>query len=278
MYELLKDIALRPEPFSRYTVKELWTRPHLARQMLKYHLDTDTELASRRPGDIEEIVNWVDFHLDLPGRRLCDLGCGPGLYALRFTDCGAQVTGVDFSAHSLDYARRQASEQEMEITYLEADYLEDDLPGGFDIVTLIYTDYSALSPAQRSILLGRIREMLNPGGSLVLDVAGPGGFGAREEGTVIEKDLMAGFWAAGDYIGIQRTFVYKDLMLVLERYTIVEPGDTWEIFNWIQHFTPDTLRAELQAAGFRIEQMAGDLNGAPLEADSELIGVIAGID
>jgi hypothetical protein len=35
------------------------------------------------------------------------------------------------------------------------------------------------------------------------------------------------------------------------------------------------LRAELQAAGFTVEQMVGDLNGAPLEADSELIGVIA---
>lgn len=278
MYELLTDIARRPEPFSRYTVKELWTRPHLARQMLKYHLDQDTELASRRPGDIEEIVNWIDLHLDLPGKRLCDLGCGPGLYAQRFTDCGAQVTGVDFSAHSLDYARRQAREQELDITYIEADYLEDDLPGGFDIVTLIYTDYCALSPAQRSILLGCIRGMLNPGGSLVLDAAGPGGFAAREEETVIENDLMPGFWAEGDYVGIQRTFVYSDLMLVLERYTIIEPDDTWEIFNWIQYFTPDNLRDELQAAGFTVEHMAGDLNGAPLEDDSELIGVIASID
>jgi hypothetical protein len=125
------------------------------------------------------------------------------------------------------------------------------------------------------VLLERIRAMLNPGGSLVLDAGGAGGLAAREEETVIEDDMMAGFWSAGDYVGIQRNFVYPDLMLVLERYTIVEPAETWEIFNWIQYFTPDALRAELQAAGFRVEQMVGDLNGAPLEADSELIGVIA---
>jgi hypothetical protein len=30
MYELLQDISQRPEPFSRYTAMELWTRPHRA--------------------------------------------------------------------------------------------------------------------------------------------------------------------------------------------------------------------------------------------------------
>ena len=47
MYELLLDISQRPAPFSRYTAMELWTRPHLARQMLQYHLNQETELASR---------------------------------------------------------------------------------------------------------------------------------------------------------------------------------------------------------------------------------------
>lgn len=275
MYDLLKDLATRPEPFSRYTAKELWTRPYLAQQMLAYHLNQETDLASRRASVIDDIVNWIDFQLDLPGKHLCDLGCGPGLYAQRFSGCGAAVTGVDFSAHSLAYARQQAAEDEMDIRYVEADYLADELPAGFDIVTLIYTDFCVLSPTQRANLLGRIRGMLKPGGQLVMDVAGIGSFAGREESSHIEYRLMGGFWAEGDYIGIQRSLVYAEDHLALDRFLIIEPGETWQIFNWFQHFTAQGLQAELGAAGFTVDEMAGDLAGAPLKPDGELLGVIA---
>ena len=275
MYELLRDISRRPEPFSRYTAMELWTRPHLARQMLSFHLNQETELASRRFETIDQIVNWIDSQLGLSGRRICDLGCGPGLYTQRFAVRGADVTGVDFSTHSLEYARLKAVEDKQSIPYLEADYLSDELPDGFDIVTLIYNDYSVLSPSQRVRLLGRIGKMLNPGGHLVMDVAGMGSFEAKEECTLIENKLMHGFWAESDYVGVQRSFIYRDECLSVDRYVIVEPTETWQVFNWFQYFTPDRLQEELSTAGFSVEHMSGGLKGEPLEMNGDYIGVIA---
>lgn len=272
MYELLYDISKRPEPFSRHTVKELWTRPHLARQMLTYHLSQETDLASRRYESIDQVVEWIDAQLDLSEKSLCDLGCGPGLYAQRFESRGAKVTGVDFSAHSLDFAKAQGQQS---VRYIEADYLVDDLPTGFDVVTLIYTDLCALSPEKRKKLLGRMRRMLNPCGHIIVDVAGIGSFTSKEEVTIIEHNLMEGFWSAEDYVGIQRTFIYPEDYLTLDRYLIVQPSDIWQIYNWTQHFTPVSIETELQSAGFRIDQMAGDLNGTPLEPESDLIGIIA---
>ena len=275
MYELLQDISRRPQPFSRYTAKALWTRPHLARQMLQYHLNQESELASRRFETIDQIVSWIDSQLGLSGKRVCDLGCGPGLYTQRFAARGADVNGVDFSAHSLEYARLKAKENKQSISYTQADYLSDDLPVGFDIVTLIYTDYSVLSPTQRASLLGRIRKMLKPGGRLVMDVAGMGSLANKEECTLIESNLMNGFWAEGDYVGIQRSFVYPDECLSVDRYVIVEPAGTWQVFNWFQYFTPADLQKELGSAGFAVEQMFGGLRGEPLQADGDFIGVIA---
>jgi SAM-dependent methyltransferase len=272
MYDLLYDISQRPEPFSRYTVKELWTRPHLARQMLGYHLSQETDLASRRFESIDLVVEWINAQLDLSEKTICDLGCGPGLYARRFVSKGAKVTGVDISAHSIDYARNQDAQT---VSYIKADYLSDDLPSGFDVITLIYTDLCALSPAQREKLLGRMRDMLNPGGHIVLDVAGIGSFLKKEEVTIIQDRLMDGFWAPGEYVGIQRTFLYPEEYLSLDRYLIVEPGETWQIYNWFQHFTPESIEAELKHAGFEIDQMVGDLSGIPLEPGSDLIGIIA---
>ena len=272
MYDLFHDISLRPMPFSRYTAKELWTRPHLSKQMLNFHLSQETDLASRKVEFIDDSVEWIDGHLSLSGKRLCDLGCGPGLYTRRFFDKGAEVTGVDFSDSSLDYAGMTSNS---DINYLKADYISDELPSEFDVITLIYIDFCALSPNQRSSLLSKIRRMLKPNGHLVLDVAGSGSFLAKEEATFIEDRLMGGFWAEGEYVGIQKSFIYEDQRLVLDRYIIIEPKNTWQIFNWIQHFTPQMIKTELQAAGFAVVNMSGDLTGASLSEDSDFIAIIA---
>jgi len=272
MYELLIEISQRPEPFSRYTAKELWTRPYLAQQMLTYHLSQETDLASRRIEAIDQAVEWINAHLGLAEKKVCDLGCGPGLYTERFASIGAEVTGVDFSRHSLDFAETKGSQA---IRYVEADYLSDDLPTGFDVVTLIYTDFCALSPVQRARLLSRMREMLNPGGHIVMDVVGVGSFSPKEETTIIEHKLMGGFWSPGDYVGIQRTFLYPAEQLALDHYLIIEPDENWQVYNWTQHFTPDRIETELRKAGFQISQMTGDLSGTPLEAESDLIGIVA---
>ncbi len=274
MYDLIHDIAVRPAPFSKYTAKELWTKPHLARQMLTYHLNQETDLASRRIEIIDKAVSWFDKQLGLAGKSLCDLGCGPGLYAQRFAAKGAKVTGVDFSKQAIDYAKANTDKS---IRYLVADYLNDELPTGFDIITLIYMDLCVLSPEQRAKLLGRMRKMLNSGGHIVLDVPGMGMLKVREESTQIEDRLMGGFWAEGDYVGIQKTFIYEAECLVLDRYAIVEPEETWQIYNWAQHYTPESIKAELHDAGFAVTEMAGDLTGAELMPEGNAIAVIASI-
>lgn len=275
MHAMLERLASRPEPHSTMTIRDLWTRPHIARQMLAYHLDQRTELASRPIPAIDETVEWLDRQLGLEGKRVCDLGCGPGLYARRLARRGAEVTGVDFSAVAIAFAESQAASADAPVRYLVADYLEDELPADFDVVTLIYYDYGALSPTARRALLLRIRSMLRPGGVLVMDVAAEGAFRKLREQIAIEKRLMDGFWSDSDYVGVHRTWVYPGEFLSLDHYLIVEPSDQWEILNWTQFFSPDRLARELEQAGYGIRVLAGSLQGAePGEGGSE-IGVIA---
>ena len=271
-FDVLKDLGGRPEPFAENTVRELWTRPHLARTMLEYHLSQDTDHSSRRIVEVERIVDWLDEQLDLDGKRVIDLGCGPGLYARRMARRGAEVTGVDFSAVALDYARTRSTEG---VRYVEADYLADDLPSGFDVATLIYYDFCALGPDDRARLLQRIHELLEPGGILALDLAGPGAFDAVEDRVAIEPRLMDGFFAPGDYVGVHRTDVYPKEALSLDRFAVFEPDDAWVIWNWVQYFTPERAAAELGDGGFMIRALTGGLDGTPLEPDSRTLGVIA---
>ncbi len=46
MFEFLCEVNRRPEPFSQYTARELWTDPHTSRKMLALHGDTGHKFGS----------------------------------------------------------------------------------------------------------------------------------------------------------------------------------------------------------------------------------------
>ena len=257
MYDDLAEFTRRPEPFSRYTTDRLWTDPHVARSMLAFHLDESNDLASRSGATIDGFVGWLDARLGLRGKRVLDLGCGPGLYTTRMARRGAQVTGLDFSAVSLSHARAAATAGGDVIDYVKADYHRDPLPGSADIVTLIYGDYNPMSPDRRQRFLVKVRDALVPGGVFVFDVFSRAQFGQFAAGLDFGHRFMNGFWAEGDYFGFKVAHRYEDLAISLERYRICRPDEEYEIFNWIQYFDPGELAAELAAAGFAFD--------APLE-------------
>jgi 2-polyprenyl-3-methyl-5-hydroxy-6-metoxy-1,4-benzoquinol methylase len=124
-FAALESASDRPRPFSVYTARELWTDDHTSAQMLSFHLNGEIDLSSRRSDFIDESVLWMENRFRLPGSsRIIDFGCGPGLYTSRFARLGAEVFGIDFSSRSIEHARKQASRENLDVTYFEADYLD----------------------------------------------------------------------------------------------------------------------------------------------------------
>lgn len=275
MYEKIRRFAHRPTIYSKETTHALWTHPHIAERMLSFHLDQETPLASRPVQEIDRIVSALDNDLQLKGKRVCDLGCGPGLYATRFADVGADVLGVDLSPRSIDFARAQPASEHGKQRYRVADYLRDPLGEDFDVVTLIYFDFCALSPARRASLLVKILGMLNSGGALVLDVVSEAAFSSLEDELEIEQNLMGGFWSPEEYVGIHRKWVYAEEKVCVDHFGVFEDGRDFEILNWMQYFSPERLRREIRDAGFSSVQLFGSLNLEPMSDDSNEIGAIA---
>jgi SAM-dependent methyltransferase len=243
--------------------------------MLEAHLDADADMASRRVASIDAIVAWMDDRFGLEGKAICDLGCGPGLYASRLAERGARVTGLDFSARSIDFGCQAARDKNLALHFEVSDYLKDDLPAEQDLVLLIYADLCALAPDQRRILYAKVQASLKPGGYFVCDVFSRGQFDQREEGMSYGWRLMDGFWAAGDYFGFLTTFLYDDLNLALDRYLIVEPPRRREVFNWLQYFDPESLTAELGENGFDVEAVVDVLTGEPWQVSASEFALIA---
>ncbi len=267
MYEFLTSHWTRPQPHSAYTARELWTDPHVAEQMLALHLDPDGDVASRNHRSIDRIVAWLDQRFDLSaGKRVLDLGCGPGLYANRMSRLGARVTGVDFSGTSLAHAERAAPDGVARPRYLAADYLDLELDEDFDLILLIYGDLCALNPAQRARLHESIRAWLAPGGSFAFDVFSSALFDQVEEEARYTFEPDGGFWSPESHFHFLRRFKYEDDALYLDRHAILEPEGTREMFNWMQCYDAESLERELDGLGWEVLATLGSLAGDPYDA------------
>lgn len=276
MFDELERINERPEPFGRYTTRDLWTDEHTSARMLAYHLDGESDVSSRKEAFIDRSVEWIAAQFGIgAGARVADFGCGPGLYAARLAKRGAQVTGIDFSRRSIEYAKGVAAREGLAIDYVQEDYLSFETDERFDLALMIMCDFCALSPAQRKAMLERFHRLLARGGAVLLDVYSLAAFERREEAATYALNQLDGFWSPTRYYGFLNTFTYEKEKVVLDKYTIVEPGRTRQVFNWLQYFTPGDLEKELTAAGFSVRGFYADVAGTPYDDRSEEFAVIA---
>lgn len=275
LFSTLESINRKPPVFSVYTARELWTDEHTSAQMLACHLNGDIDVSSRRTGFIDNSVRWMAEYFRLAaGSRIADFGCGPGLYTSRFARLGAEVVGIDFSPRSIEYARDSARRDGLDVTYIEADYLDVTLEGAFDLITLIMCDYCPLSPTQRKALLEKFAGLLSDRGRIVLDVYSLVAYAEKREGLTCEKNQLNGFWSPADYFGFVASFKYDDDKVSLDKYRIVEAQRQREIYNWLQYFTPESLRREVRAAGLDVDELLGDVRGGAYDAGAPEFAVV----
>ncbi|POZ58822.1 Putative SAM-dependent methyltransferase [Dehalococcoides mccartyi] len=276
MFKKLADINNKPELYQQYSAPVLWNDPHISSRMLEFHLNLDIEPASRKAAFIEKSARWIAEYFGLgDGKRVCDFGCGPGLYTSRLAAAGADVTGIDFSNRSIAYARESASAHHLDINYIEQNYLEFAAPDNFDLVTLIYCDYCALSPAQRCRLLSVWRKCLKDGGQILLDVFSLSAYEGRAESAAYGRRLMDGFWSGHDYFGFINTFKYPLEKVILDKYTIIEADREWQVFNWLKYFSSAELKDELAENGFEVTGVFSDVAGKVYCETSPEIAVVA---
>lgn len=276
MFDNLEKINSRPEPFEFYTAEELWTNDHTSKKMLEYHLNNSVDLASRNKDFINRSVKWISDYFKIDSNTcIADFGCGPGLYTTLFAENHAKVTGIDFSKTSIEYAKNIAAQKGLDIQYLTKNYLEFETEKKFDLITMIFCDYCALSPAQREILLKKFHSFLKPGGSLFLDVHSINRFNEIKECAIYEINQLNGFWSPEKYYGFLNTFRYEQEKVSLDKYTIIEQSETRVVYNWLQYFTKDSLQKELEKSGFEVKEFFSDVTGSEFKSNAPDMAVYA---
>ncbi len=276
MFKELEKINLRPEPFEFYTASDLWTDEHTSEQMLSFHLNADIDISSRNKEFINRSVNWIVSHLNVSaGTKIADFGCGPGLYATKLAQNQADVTGIDFSKRSIQYAQEVAEKKGLSIKYVNQNYLEFETDDRFHLIIMVMCDFCALSPTQRKKMLRKFNTILELGGVVLFDVYSLNAFEEREEIAKYETNILNSFWAPNKYYGFLNTFKYEKEKVVLDKYTIIESDRIRTIYNWLQYFSTETLENELVECGFKIKKFYSDVAGTLYNKQSKEIAVVA---
>jgi len=270
MFNELSKYAVKPSLYAPST-NSLWNDEHISKGMLEAHLDPHLEAATRKHKFLDESVNWIaKIFPPSQYKTLLDLGCGPGLYAEHFNNVGYTVTGIDFSKRSIEYAKEQALLNKSSIEYIYQNYLSIEYAERFDLVTLIYCDYAALSIADRTILSKKIYQALKPNGKFILDVFTPKK--RKKEAHSWHHSENDGFFSPKPYICMEATYQYDDEdKTELNQYIILTEDDISCYHVWNHYFTKEALVSEMQIAGFNDFEIFGDVAGAEFSDTGDTI-------
>lgn len=132
----------------------------------------DKGIALLSGGRVSRAWEAIAERVARPGVRVLDIGCGTGGAALACARRGADVVGIDASAGMLAVARRKAREQglekQIEWREISAAELGDHFPPRSFDAAVSCLAFSEMSPEERSFALARVRELLRPGGRVVV--------------------------------------------------------------------------------------------------------------
>lgn len=276
MFKKLEEINSRPEPFEFYTSADLWTNEYTSEQMLKFHLKEDVDISSRNINFINNSVEWIASKFNVTDKtKIIDFGCGPGLYTTRLAKIGADITGIDFSRRSIQYAKEIANKEKLNINYVNEDYLKFETANHFNLILMIMCDFCALSPIQRKNMLNKFYKILELNGRILIDVYSLKAFEEREESSVYQENLLDGFWSPGKYYGYLNVFKYEKEKVALDKYTIIEPTHIRTIYNWMQYFSPESLTIEFENSGFIVESVYSNVAGKAFDIESKEFAIVA---
>ena len=211
--------------------------------------------------DLEVYLAIAD---ELGARRVLDVGCGTGTFALLLAEHGLDVTGVDPAKASLDVARGKPGAER--VRWIHGDATK--LPVlEVDLATI--TGNAAQAIVDERDWDGTLRgvyDALRPGGYLVFETRDPRCEAWREwtRATSYEISEIDGVGAVENWADLTAV----NLPLVTFRWTFVFPeGDVLTSDSTLRFRERDEVQAALVARGYVVD----DVRDAPDRPGRELV-------
>jgi SAM-dependent methyltransferase len=200
---------------------------------------------------------------ELASGPVLDLACGSGRHLAVLQETNARACGLDLSEAML----RLAPEG------LQGHLLRGDMralpfrEGVFSGICLWFTPFGYFDDARNTALLARLRDLLKPGGVLLVDY-----FNAQRlaQDLVPEDHLEQNGIRVHNRRRMEAGRVVKEMTLVR-----MDTGEERHAVESVRVYAPEELKAMACGVGLRLRQTLGDYGGAPFEAHSpRWIGIL----
>ena len=153
---------------------------------------------------------------------MLDLGCGPGLYALRLAERGHDVLGFDFSPASIAYAREQALSQSSSCQFELGDIRHAEYGRGYDLVMLLYGELNLFEWDETVALLRRCTDSMAPDGKLLLEVHSYDAVRMRGQEAPKWSVVQSGLFSELPYVRCDESFWSESGNVASGRHWIID--------------------------------------------------------
>ncbi|WP_327654474.1 class I SAM-dependent methyltransferase [Streptomyces sp. NBC_00483] len=203
-------------------------------------------------------------------RRVLDIGCGTGVFALLLADRGIEVVGVDPAPASLDVARGKPGGERVRWIDGDATTLPTLPPLRVDLATMTANVAQAITDprAWQSTLRGAY-EALRPGGHLVFETRDPARR-AWEEWTRDRTHRVTDIPGVGQVeTWTQLTDVHGPLVTFRQTYVFAADGQTLTSDSTLRFRDQEEVERDLLAGGYLVT----DVREAPDRPGKEFVFV-----
>lgn len=214
---------------------------------------------------VEKIMELVE----VKGKRILDLCCGPGRHAVPFAKRGFEVTAVDASEFLLAKAKVLAKEKLAEIEWVQGDMRDFLRPATFDLAISFFTSFGYFDDQDEDVkVLRNIHESLKPGGSLLLDTM------SKELMAMNFQDTTSQRLSNGSTL-VQRHEIFDSWCRVRNEWTVIAGGEAETFMFDLNLYSARELKERLEAAGFTSIRVYGDLDGIDYDIEAKRLIVVA---
>lgn len=220
------------------------------------YAEEDTRLAVKQ---VDDLLKLLDVP---PGASILDVCCGYGRHAIPLAGRGFRVTGIDLAQQQITEANTRAAQAGVEAAFILGNAREMSFAEPFDVSISVFVSFGFDDDEDNLELLRRISQATAPGGLLLMDLWNR----EREvrELTPLEIETRPG----GVRVEKRREFDCWNGRLNWENTVLLPDGsaETWR--QSMRLYTLEELRRMLDAVGFRLERVYGDLRGSRYAPDS----------
>lgn len=238
-------------------------------QQEKFWKDLRLVLFSReRQADAADEVNKIIRLLDpKPEAKILDLCCGIGRHSLEFGRQGYSITAVDRTEKYLDYARKRAKSEGLNINFVCRDMRKFRRKNHFDVILNLFSSFGFFEKEKDDpLVVQNMYQSLKMGGLIIFDLMGKEVLARIFE----EKD----WYYVDDFKVLEERKIVENWSRVESHWTVIKNKNITEHQISLRIYSAVEFSTLLRDAGFKQIKVYGNLDGNPYDHNAKRLVVV----